>query len=483
MTNFKHELFSGVFFIGVSKYSHMLIQLVVTSILARIINPDDFGVVAIATVIMIFIEIFRGIGIGQGIIQNKELSKSDIEHIFSFTVFQGLFLSGIFFLSSNWISTFYNNDLLVPICKILSIAVFFNCVLVVPIGLLNKKKNFAFQAKANLILNIFCGSIAVLTAVKGLGIFSLIVFPTLFPTLLFFSYFINNPLSFHPKVSFGSLKKIFSYSAYVFMFHLVNYFSRNLDKLLIGRMIGMGPLGYYEKSYRLMQMPLQNITYVITPVLHPILSEYQNNKEVIVKEYLKLFQLLAYISFPLSVILWHTSTEIVITIFGDKWYPAVSCFKILSLTVSLQMLNGTAGAVFQAVNSTREYFFTGLWCTFFMITSFLIGIQFWGTIEAVAWSFVVAQLLNSSQTYYRLFGVLNYPLINVVKLLVKPILCCIVVFFILLGVDNLIGNFALLFRLFMKLIIGLVIGVCVISCFSDYKISDRLKSLVKGSKK
>lgn len=125
MGNIKRELFSGVFYIAVAKYSGILIQLVITAILARLLTPADFGVVAIATVIIAFFNILSDIGIGPAIIQNRELTSNDLEHIFSFTVYVGIVLSAVFFLCAWPIAGYYNNKILVSVCQWLSIPIFF----------------------------------------------------------------------------------------------------------------------------------------------------------------------------------------------------------------------------------------------------------------------------------------------------------------------------------------------------------------------
>lgn len=106
-------------------------------------------------------------------------------------------------------------------------------------------------------------------------------------------------------MDYGNRKcsKIWNYSMYQFLFSIVNYFTRNLDKLLIGKYMGLTPLGYYEKSYRLMMLPLQNITYIITPVMHPILSDYQNDMNKLGHTQERIMRLLAFIGFPLSIVL------------------------------------------------------------------------------------------------------------------------------------------------------------------------------------
>ncbi len=95
------------------------------------------------------------------------------------------------------------------------------------------------------------------------------------------------------------MKKIFKFSAYQYMFNIINYFSRNLDKILIGKYMGMSSLGYYEKSYRLMMLPLQNITHVFTPVIHPIFSDYQHDLDHLATSYEKIIRLLAFYWFTI----------------------------------------------------------------------------------------------------------------------------------------------------------------------------------------
>lgn len=90
-------------------------------------------------------------------------------------------------------------------------------------------------------------------------------------------------LKINKGYSYSSIKKIQNYSSFQFLFNFINYFTRNLDNILIGKFLGASTLGYYDKSYKLMLYPVQNLTNVITPVLHPVLSEYQNQKDIIMK--------------------------------------------------------------------------------------------------------------------------------------------------------------------------------------------------------
>ena len=124
--------------------------------------------------------------------------------------------------------------------------------------------------------------------------------------------------------------------------------------------MGMSDLGYYEKSYRLMMLPLQNIAQVITPVMHPIFSDFQNDKGKLLSSYEHIVRFLAFIGLPLSALLFFTAEEVTIIIFGNQWMPSVPVFRILSLSVGIQIILSSSGSIFQAAGDTRSLFVCGV---------------------------------------------------------------------------------------------------------------------------
>lgn len=336
MTSIKKDLLSGIFYTAIAKYSGILISLVISGVLARLISPDKFGIVAVVTVITFFFSIFSDLGIGSAIIQNKELQQKDLYQLFSFTIWSGCILTLLFFFCSWPISLFYKEPIMKTITQLLAINLFFASAKTVPNALLYKSKSFKFIAGRTLGIQVFVGSIAILAALYGAGLYALIITPILSSILLFIISYHKYPQKLKMTWGISSIKKIFHFSMYQFMFNLINYFSRNADKLLIGKYMGMSPLGYYEKSYRLMMLPLQNITHVITPVMHPIFSDYQHDRKQLAVSYEKIIRLLAHIGLPLSAFLWFSAREIILIIFGEQWFPAVSIFQILSVSVGIQ---------------------------------------------------------------------------------------------------------------------------------------------------
>ncbi len=465
----KEQLTKGVFFTAIAKYSNMVISLVVTAILSRILSPEEFGVVAIATVIIAFFGMFTEIGIAPAIIQNKTLTEDDLSSIFSFTVWSGLLLSLLFIACASPIANYYKSPILQPICYYLSINLFFSSCQIVPNGLLYKDKDFKFIAVRSFSVQLISGGLAIVSVFLGFGLYSLLINPILSSFLLFIISYLKKPVKFKWWFNTNSLKKIFAFSAYQFLFNLINYFSRNLDKLIIGRYLNMNTLGYYEKSYRLMMLPLQTITQVVSPVMHPIFSEFQNDYKKLSDSYLKVVKLLAYIGFPLSALLFFTSKELVLLIFGMQWTKSVLSFQILSLSVGFQVILSTSGSIFQAANSTKTLFFSGLFSTIINVFAIIIGVFYFRKIEAVAMGLLISFIINFFQSYCLIYyKVFKMDVIKFLRILVLPFLLSIGIWLILFFVNYFFNNLNMMLSLIIKSLITLIICVLFFHIFKIY---------------
>ena len=458
MDNVKKDLASGVFWSAIEKYSSLAISIIITMVLARLLSPDDYGVIAIATVIIYFLQLLCTMGIGPAVVQKKDLSETDINNIFSFTIYLGLALSGLFFLSSYFIASFYNNDVLLIVCQILVLQVFFGALNMVPNALMLKDKRFKVIAKRTVVLQVSTGVLAIIAAFTGMGVYSLLISPILTSIGCYIWNRIYYKLLFKPLFSTSSIKKIFSYSLYQFLFDFVNYFSRNLDKLLIGKFLSFENLGYYEKSYRLMQLPLQNVSRVISPVLQPVLSDYQNELNFLCDKYEKVIRYIAFVSFPLGLILFSCSYEIIAIFYGSQWYNAVPSFKILAISVPLQLILSTTGGVYQSCNATKNLFYVGLRNSSMTIAGFVIALYLKGTIEAVSWGWTLTSFLCFVSSFYELYKrVFCLPMIRLLKLLYFPFLSMLISYASILCIELILPD---------NIIISIIVKGLVVVCLS-----------------
>lgn len=474
------QLFSGVFYTALAKYSGIIVSLVVAGILARLLSPDDFGIVAIATVIIAFFGIFTDMGLSPAIIQHKDLSTKELSDIFSFTIWTGILLSILFFVASWPIGHYYDSVILRQLCQFLSINLFFASANIVPNALFYKNKEFRFLAIRSLSIQFLGGTAAIIAAFMGAGLYALIINPILSSILLFIISIRYYPQQLKWTLGWTTIKRIFSYSAYQFLFNMINYFSRNLDKLLIGKYMSLAQLGYYEKSYRLMMLPLQNITQVITPVMHPVLSDYQSDKEKLASSYERIIRLLAFIGFPLSVFLFFTAKEITLIVFGNQWLASVPVFKVLALSVGTQIVLSSSGSIFQAAGDTKSLFICGLFSSILNVSAMLVGIFVFQTLVAVAWAIVIAFSINFIQCYYQMYVVTFHRKAQyLLRELISPFVLSLIIASLLVPVYYLTNSSNIFLSLIVKGIIFMTILGTYIQLTNEYNILLKLKKVIK----
>ncbi|MBX9188539.1 lipopolysaccharide biosynthesis protein [Bacteroides sp. K03] len=483
-SNLKQQLFSGVFYTALAKYSGIIISLVVAGVLARLLSPDDFGIVAIATVIIAFFGIFTDMGISPAIIQDKTLTEHELSDIFSFTLWMGIGLSVLFFAASWSIAAYYDSPILRILCQLLCLNLFFASANIVPNALFYKNKEFKFIALRSFGIQVASGVAAVIAALSGAGLYALIISPILSSILIFGISIKRYPQRASLTLGLKAIRKIFSYSVYQFLFNVINYFSRNLDKLLIGKYMSMSQLGYYEKSYRLMMLPLQNITQVITPVMHPVFSDYQNDLQRLSSAYERIMRLLAFIGIPLSVLLFFTAREVTLIIFGDQWLPSIPVFRILTLSVGIQIILSSSGSIFQAAGDTRSLFICGLFSSVLNVSGMLLGIFWFGTLEAVAWCIVITFCINFIQCYWQMYRItLKRSMWTLLRQFASPIIVSMLITAALLPLHYLTEGDNIFFTLLLKSIISFLIFGLYIQTTHEYDLIRRARGLVEKLRK
>lgn len=480
MASYKKDITKGVFWIAIAKYSGIVIQLLITAILARLISPAAFGTIAVAMVVLYFLNIFADIGIGPAVVQYKQLTKDHLNSLFTLNIYIGIILSLALYLLSETISVYYADNTLELICQLMVLVIFFNTLNVVPNALMRRDKRFRTIALYTVFFQILSGSIAVWGAFHGWGIYALLVSPILTAIGVFLVNYYNYPLRYVVRLNKEAVTMVSSYSAFQFAFSFCNYFSRNIDKLIIGKYFSLTQLGFYDKSYHLMQLPLQNITFVVEPVLHPILSTLQDNTHELSEKNRKLAVIISNISFPVGLILFFCGGELINIIYGGQWDAAIPVFRILALSLPLQMIQSTSGAIYQAAGKTDHMFLNGIINTISTVSGFFFA-AFWGrTIEAMAWAWNITLVINFIVSYIILNVMsLNESAFPFFKSLLPQLTNSIVTFIFVIVFLEFIPKMNVYGALACKVVVISVCTICVASYFKQYKFSDLVNSTIR----
>lgn len=445
------EFKAGIIFSAVAKYSNMVIQILVNAVLSRILTPADYGIVAIVQIFLAFFNMLADMGFGPAIIQNKMLDNDDVRVIFKFSLYIAVILGFIFMLLGYPVSLFYNNMVFTHIFIVLGISIFFHSLFVVPRAILLKQKDFKSVNLVVVVAGIIKGIVSIILAFLGFKYYAIIIGGIVQAGITFVIYYLQTKISPRVNIRREPLEKIWKFSRDQFSFNFIHYFSRNLDSILIGRYINPTQLAFYNKSYQISLYPNQLLAGIVTPVIQPIMSDYQHKKEYIKETYLRITRILGNIGVPLSVFCFFAASDIIIFIFGDQWHQSVPSFRILAVSIWIQMIASSSGAFYQSTNRTDLLLFSGIQSMVFDVVAIIYGIYL-GTIESVAAMLVISFSLNFIvNNYLLMYKVFDSNYKELIKSLVKPLL---------LGAMQ-VGVFILLPELPFSLFVNLVIKVLI----------------------
>ena len=472
------ELKQGVVIVFISRYAGIFFRIIFSAILARLLMPKEFGIVAVVSVFIAFFSLLSEMGLSVGIVQKKDLTDEDISSFFILTVFISILFGLCFFIFSYAIAAFYKNSIYIDIGHLLCITLIFSTLLTVPSSILRKNKKFLTIGIIEIIVIILSGMFGVFLALKNFSYYALVIQSIINSVLLFIGFYIYSGIRVGFIFSVNSIRKIFKYSFYQFLFNTINYFSRNLDNILIGKFLGPTALGFYDKAYNLMLYPVRNLTGVVSSILHPVLAEYQDKSSVIYTVYLKILKLLLLLGIPISIFLFFSAKEVILILFGNNWVQSISVFRVLALSVWLQMLLATTGSIFQVAGRTDFLFLSGTMSNILLVIGMVVGMQ--KGITGVAIGIVAAFYILFIPSFWILIKVvLNHDIKEFFKLFIKPLIIGSPII-ILLYIESILLNVNIFISFFIKLSSTMLVYSIGLKIAGEYDLWAILKSYAKS---
>lgn len=348
----KKKAVSGVLWRGSSQISTQIIQFIVIVILAHLLSAKDFGMVQMVVVFTGFLAIFNSLGFDAALIQKDDLSEGHLSSAFWINVFMGFALGGLTVLAAPLIAWFYGEPRVIPIARVMAVGFPLASLRLVQQSLLRKQMAFRTLTLIEVPAMIISGIAGISAAVMGWGVWALVIREL---TADFFTtLFLWIRSKWVPRFVFDMAKfrEIWGFSWRIPCFGVVNYLRHNVDKILIGRMLGTSALGYYALAYRLMLYPLRYVSHTIVGVAFPTFSQIKNDIVRLRGAYIKMVQYIAIITFPLMSGLLALAPEFVISVFGAKWIPAIFLIQMFCFVGMLQSTITTTGSIFLAVGRT-----------------------------------------------------------------------------------------------------------------------------------
>lgn len=325
----------GVVWSAAETFSNQGFQFLFGIIMARLLTPNDYGVIGMITIFLALSESIIDSGFGNALMQKKDRSQLDYSTVFYINLFISFCMYGGMFLAAPFIADFYNMPILLDITRVMSIQFIFSALMLVQITKLTIDLNFKELTKVKIISTILSGSIGIIFAFNGFGVWALVissVASSFFLCILVwkFSHWI-------PSFCFSmeSFRTLFHYGSKLLVTGFIGQISEHINSLIIGKFYTPNLLGFYTKARSVAQLPSMNITTIIYRVSFPVLCSIQDDDVRLSQAIHKLIKQTYFVVFPFMLGLFAVADPFIDLIFSSKWLGCVPYLRVLCLSMSL----------------------------------------------------------------------------------------------------------------------------------------------------
>ena len=359
-----------------SKLVVQLVQFVLGIVLARILVPTEFGLVASVLVISNFALLFFELGFGQALVQARNPSEELKATVFWVNLLGGFVFLAALAAAAPLIADFYGQPQLVSITPLVALS-FTASFGVVHRSMLQKQMAFTMLGIIDVASAVTAAAVTIACTLAGAGAYALAVGPVAAALLSSLLVTLEHPWRPRARPSMAALREIWRFSGGLLGFNVFNYWGRNADNLLVGRFDGAGPLAYYSRSYNLMLLPVYQVTGAIGNVVFTAMSAFQDDHERARSAYVRTVRSINLLTVPALLILAATSDAVVPLLWGDRWLSAVPLLQVLCVAGVPQCVTTTVGWIYQSQNRTGLAFRMNVLWTLIGVAFMLVGLH-WG---------------------------------------------------------------------------------------------------------
>ncbi|MGB7442987.1 MAG: MOP flippase family protein [Coleofasciculaceae cyanobacterium] len=432
----KQKAMKGVIWSGLQKWGGHVISFSVFLLLARLLQPEDFGLVAMAGVFIAFMKVFLDQGFASAIIQRQEVEQEHLDTAFWVGFGSSLLLMLIAIASAELVASFYQEPELANVIRCLSISFPLKALNSVQSAILTRKFAFKTLAVRSLIAMTVGGTVGATMAFLNFGVWSLVCYQL--STSLVEVIVLWSVSDWRPglKVSRKHLQELFSYGINVIGLNGLNFLNRYSDNLLIGRFLGSEALGYYTVAYRVLTVLIELLSKTTAQVAFPAFSKLQNEPKRLRNAFYKATQFTSLVSLPAFLGVFALAPEIVEVMFGSQWSPSIPVMQVLTSVGILQTISHFNGPIMMAMGKPGWRLGINTLGTGVNVISFILVVR-WG-ILAVAAAYAVRAYLLSPINLWVLRKLIGVKILTYLNQLTAPLLGSLVMVLAIFGSKQLL---------------------------------------------
>ncbi len=377
----------------ISQGARFVLQLASTVILARLLNPSDFGLVAMATAITGLASAFQDLGLSEATIQRPEINHAQVSNLFWINTAIGLGLTLITASLAPMLAWFYHEPRLKDITLLLSVSFLFSGLTVQHGALLKRQMRFVSLGVRDIASLALALPVGIILALRGAGYWAIVAVPlTTNFTLMALSWMMFRWMPSLPRRG-AQVGSMVMFGGNIATSYLLMNLMRSADSILIGRYLGAVPLGLYSRAFNLVMQPARQLFDPVANVAVPAFSRLQDDPERFARYYLRTMNLLTWVSAAIFGFLFVAAEPVTLLVLGNKWRAAAPVFRILAVLAFAQLPYGSTIWLFVSRGQSRKLLKFAIFTSPILVASYLIGLPFGITGVALSGSLVQLAIL------------------------------------------------------------------------------------------
>ena len=462
---------SGIAWSFSEKLLTMLIQMVVSIIVARQLMPEDFGIMAILTFFTSVSLAIVDSGFSQTLIRKNNPSDEEYKSVLRFNIAVSLILYAILIFVTPYIADYYGHSEIAKVAPVLFLVLPINSLCVVQTVMFTKEFRFALLSKIVFFASAISGIVAVVMALMGCGIWSLVAQRLLMMGIKAAAFWVIRRWRTDARFSIGAIMSMMPFSLRLLATDLIASIYNNVAQLFIGKMHNTAMLGYYSQAQKLKDLPVISTTQAVQGVTYPALSELNEDGEKFGEGYLRIVRMLGFVLFPMMLGFVAIADDMFMLLLGEKWMPTVPYFEILALSGLFHPLAVVGYNVLKVRSDGR--IIVRLEVVKRVIMTLVLCYTIPRGVMAVAWGMtlmaVVEFLLNSVVA----LRISTLPKMRFIGALLPSFVIAVIMYFAILFMAPYIANWGVALRLICEILCGGALYLCMAFMF-------RLKALKEG---
>ena len=479
----EHKVVSGVVWSFAEKFLTMLVQMVVSIIVARRLMPEDFGVMAILTFFTSVALTIVDSGFSQTLIRKKEPSESDYRSVFAFNVVVALVLYFVLWALAAPIARFYGHSMISDVAPVLFLLLPINSLCVVQTVMFTREFRFKLLSNIVFFASLISGVVAVAMAVAGCGIWALVAQRLLQMGIKAVAFWLIRRWRVRGGVSLSALREMAPFSLRLLATDLIASIYNNVAQLFVGKIYSTASLGYYSQAQKLKDLAVISTVQSVQGVTYPALSKLSADEVKFSAGYERIVRLLSFVLFPAMLGLVAISSDMFMLLLGERWMPTVPYFRILALSGMVYPLAMVGYNVLKIKSDGRVV--VRLEVVKRVVMTLVLCVTIPTGIEAVAWGMTamafVEFLLNSGFA----LRLMSFGVVRLAKALLPSLLLSLVVYFGLEILNPHLAQMGVALRLTTDIVLAVVFYIAfawALRLRAFHEVIDLIKGLIFKSK-